>query len=118
MYSPLTLPQWRTKGGSSIYISTFYVLHLLIHQSTLDNPGRLQQLINSTPMTTPNSPRIPDSIDIQRLQAMQLVAKMKESAERHGIGFIGGFISPDGQKFVMTNMDDDDAMTLMPEDLK
>jgi len=69
-------------------------------------------------MTNPNTPRIPDSIDIQRLQAMQLVAKMKESAEKHGIGFIGGFISPDGQKFVMTNMDDDDAMALMPEDLK
>ena len=69
-------------------------------------------------MTDFNLPRIPDSIDIQRLQAMQLVAKMKESAEKHGIGFIGGFISPDGQKFVMTNMDDDDAMALMPEDLK
>jgi hypothetical protein len=60
-------------------------------------------------MTNPNTPRIPDSIDIQRLQAMQLVAKMKESAEKHGIGFIGGFVSPDGQKFVMTNMDDDDT---------
>lgn len=69
-------------------------------------------------MTSSNTPRIPDSLDMQRLQAMQLVAKMKESAERHGIGFIGGFISPDGQKFVMTNMDDDDAMALMPEDLK
>ena len=69
-------------------------------------------------MTDSNLPRIPDSIDIQRLQAMQLVAKMKESAEKHGICFIGGFISPDGQKFVMTNMDDDDAMALMPEDLK
>ena len=70
-------------------------------------------------MTTPNTPRIPDSIDIQRLQAMQLVAKMKESAEKHGIGFIGGFISPDGQKFVMTNMEDqDDINALMPEDLK
>jgi selenophosphate synthetase-related protein len=69
-------------------------------------------------MSNPNTPRIPDSIDIQRLQAMQLVAKMKEAAEKHGVGFIGGFISPDGQKFVMTNMDDDDAMALMPEDLK
>ena len=69
-------------------------------------------------MTDSNLPRIPDSIDIQRLQAMQLVAKMKESAEKHGIGFIRGFVSPDGQKFVMTNMDDDDAMALMPEDLK
>ena len=69
-------------------------------------------------MTNPNTPRIPDAIDIQRLEAMQLVAKMKESAEKHGIGFIGGFIAPNGEKFVMTNMDDDDAMALMPEDLK
>ena len=69
-------------------------------------------------MTESNLPRIPDSMDMQRLQAMQLVAKMKESAEKHGIGFIGGFIAPDGQKFVMTNMDDNDAMALMPEDLK
>jgi hypothetical protein len=45
-------------------------------------------------MTTPNTPRIPDSIDIQRLQAMQLVAKMKESAEKHGIGFIGALFPP------------------------
>lgn len=69
-------------------------------------------------MTDSNLPRIPDSIDIQRLQAMQLVAKMKESAEKHGIGFIGGFIAPNGEKFVMTNMNDNDAMALMPEDLK
>jgi hypothetical protein len=69
-------------------------------------------------MTDSNLPRIPDSIDTQRLQAMQLVAKMKESAEKHGIGFIGGFIAPNGEKFVMTNMDDDDANALMPEDLK
>lgn len=69
-------------------------------------------------MTNPNIPRIPDSLDMERLQAMQFVAKMKESAERHGIGFIGGFIAPNGEKFVMTNLDDNDAMTLMPEDLK
>jgi hypothetical protein len=111
-------PLWEYQGGSLIYIRPTYVLHLLIHISSLAIPGRLQQLINSTSMTTPNTPRIPDSIDIQRLQAMQLVAKMKESAEKHGIGFIGGFVSPDGEKFVMTNMDDDDAMALMPEDLK
>ena len=69
--------------------------------------------LNDTP-----KPRIPDSVDLQRLQAMQLVAKMKESAEKHGIGFIGGFIAPNGEKFVMTNMDDDDANALLPEDLK
>ena len=65
-----------------------------------------------------DSLRIPDSIDLQRLQAMQLVAKMKESADKQGIGFIGGFISPDGQKFIMTNMDDDDAQALLPDNLK
>jgi hypothetical protein len=69
-------------------------------------------------MTESNLPRIPDSMDMQRLQAMQLVAKMKESAEKHGIGFIGGFIAPNGEKFVMTNMDEDDANALLPEDLK
>lgn len=49
---------------------------------------------------------------------MQLVAKMKESADKHGIGFIGGFISPDGEKFIMTNMNDEDSQALMPENLK
>lgn len=63
-------------------------------------------------------PRIPDSVDLQRLQAMQLVAKMKESADRHGIGFIGGFVSPNGEKFVMSNMSDEDAQMLLPDDLK
>ena len=65
-----------------------------------------------------DSLRIPDSIDLQRLQAMQLVAKMKESADKHGIGFIGGFVAPDGQKFIMTNMDDEDAQALLPDNLK
>jgi selenophosphate synthetase-related protein len=63
-------------------------------------------------------PRIPDAIDAQRLQAMQLVAKMKESADKHGVGFIGGFISPDGEKFVMTNMDEEDSQALLPDSLK
>lgn len=62
--------------------------------------------------------RIPDSIDSQRLQAMQIVAKMKESADRQGLPFIGGFVTPDGEKFVMTNMDEDDQRLLMPEELK
>jgi hypothetical protein len=69
-------------------------------------------------MAESNLPRIPDSMDMQRLQAMQLVAKMKESAERHGIGFIGGFIAPDGEKFVMSNMDDDETQALLPDNLK
>jgi hypothetical protein len=41
-----------------------------------------------------DSIRIPDSIDTQRLQAMQLVAKMKESADKHGVGFIGDLSPP------------------------
>jgi hypothetical protein len=65
-----------------------------------------------------DSIRIPDSIDLQRLQAMQLVAKMKESADKHGVGFIGGFISPDGEKFIMTNLNDEDSQALLPDNLK
>ena len=70
-------------------------------------------LINDAP-----KPRIPDSVDAQRLEAMQLVARMKESADKFGIGFVGGFIAPDGQKFMMTNMDEADTQALLPEDLK
>lgn len=119
MYPPA--PPKGVPGGSSISISTSYVLHLLIHPLVLDSPDRLTQssrpLTNSTSMTNPNTPRIPDSLDMERLQAMQLVAKMKESAERHGIGFIGGFISPNGEKFVMTNLPDDEAVMLLPDEL-
>jgi len=67
---------------------------------------------------TSNTPRIPDSLDMQRLQAMQLVAKMKESADKYGIGFIGGFVAPNGEKFVMSNMDDDETQALLPDNLK
>jgi len=48
-----------------------------------------------------DSIRIPDSIDLQRLQAMQLVAKMKESADKHGVG-----------------LDDEDSQALLPDNLK
>jgi hypothetical protein len=74
---------------------------------------KLMSLLNDAP-----KPRIPDAVDRQRLEAMQLVAKMKESADKFGIGFVGGFISPDGQKFMMTNMDEADTQALLPEDLK
>jgi hypothetical protein len=69
--------------------------------------------LNDTP-----KPRIPDSVDLQQLQAMQLVARMKEAADRNGIGFVGGFVAPDGQKFMMTNMDEADTQMLLPDDLK
>ena len=71
-----------------------------------------------SPLNDAPKPRIPDAIDKQRLQAMQLVAKMKESADKYGVGFVGGFISPNGEKFMMTNMNPDDTNALLPEDLK
>ena len=74
---------------------------------------KLMSLLNDAP-----KPRIPDAVDTQRLEAMQFVARMKESADKFGVGFVGGFISPDGQKFMMTNMDEADTQALLPEDLK
>jgi selenophosphate synthetase-related protein len=74
---------------------------------------KLMSLLNDAP-----KPRIPDAVDRQRLEAMQLVARMKESADKFGVGFVGGFISPDGEKFMMTNMDEVDTQALLPEDLK
>jgi chorismate mutase len=62
--------------------------------------------------------RIPDAVDSRRLEVMQFVAKMKEAAERCGAGFIGGFITDDGEKFVMTNLDPEDANLLLPNELR
>ena len=52
------------------------------------------------------------------LEAMAFVAKMKESADRIGAGFVGGFTATDGTKFVMTNMDSDETNTLLPQSLR
>jgi hypothetical protein len=49
---------------------------------------------------------------------MQLVAKMKESADKYGVGFVGGFIAPNGEKFMMSNMSHEDTQMLLPDDLK
>jgi len=69
-------------------------------------------------MTGPELPKIPNSLHRQELEAMHYIAKLKESAEKLGIGFIGGFIAPNGKKFVVSNMDEDDQQLLMPEHLK
>ena len=74
---------------------------------------KLMSLLNDAP-----KPRIPDAMDRQRLEAMQLVARMKESADKFGVGFVGGFIAPNGEKFMMTNMDEADTNALLPKDLK
>jgi hypothetical protein len=50
-----------------------------------------------------------DKYSMEQLKAMQLVAKMKEAADRCGAGFVGGFISSTGQRFMMSNVDSDDV---------
>ena len=64
--------------------------------------------------------QIPDNIPpTDKLAAMELIAKMRAAADKVGAGFIGGFIAPDGTKFIQTNLDDDDDINnLLPEDLR
>lgn len=50
-----------------------------------------------------------DKYSLEQLRAMQLVAKMKEAADRAGAGFVGGFVTPTGQRFIMSNVDETDA---------
>jgi hypothetical protein len=69
-------------------------------------------------MTGPELPKIPSSVHRQEIEAMHYIAKLKESADKLGIGFIGGFIGPNGDKFVMSNLNDDDQELLLPEHLK
>lgn len=49
-----------------------------------------------------------DKYSIDQLHAMRLVARMKEAAEKVGAGFVGGFVTPTGQRFMMSNVDEDD----------
>ena len=65
-----------------------------------------------------NKPAIPNSIDPERLRNMRIVAKMKEAADKAGIGFVGGFSDGKGDTFTMSNMGDDDLDLLLPDDLK
>tara|TARA_R110002126_G_scaffold77082_4_gene192346 strand:- start:90 stop:452 length:363 start_codon:yes stop_codon:yes gene_type:complete len=50
-----------------------------------------------------------DKFSMEQLKAMQLVARMKEAADNCGAGFVGGFISSTGQRFMMSNVDSDDV---------
>lgn len=65
-----------------------------------------------------NEISIQDPIDPQKLAAMRIVAQMKEAADKQGVGFIGGFVAPDGKKFVMSNMDGEDMRMFMPDELQ
>lgn len=48
-----------------------------------------------------------DSYSLQQLQAMQVVSRMKEAADKVGAGFVGGFVTSTGERFLMSNMDSD-----------
>ena len=52
-----------------------------------------------------NKPRIPNSVDIERLKKMMTVAKMKDFADQRGMGFVGGYYDPKtGELFTMDNL--------------
>ena len=52
-----------------------------------------------------NKPRIPDSVDMERLKKMQTVAKMKDFADQRGMAFVGGYYDPKtGELFTMDNL--------------
>ena len=50
-----------------------------------------------------------DAPTMRQLAGMQLVARMKEAADKAGAGFVGGFVTPTGQRFMMSNVDADDV---------
>ena len=53
----------------------------------------------------PNKPRIPDAIDMQRLQKMKTVADMKALADKNRVGFLGGYYDEKtGEMFTMDNL--------------
>ena len=45
--------------------------------------------------------------NMELLNKMRQVARMKDKAEAMGAGFIGGFVDDDGQVFMQTNLDDE-----------
>lgn len=61
---------------------------------------------------------VPSTVSSKNLAAMAYVARMKEAADKLGCGFVGGFISPEGEKFVMTNMNEEETNLLIPDHLR
>ena len=52
-----------------------------------------------------SKPRIPDSVDMERLKKMEVVAKMKAFADQRGMGFVGGYYDEKtGELFQMDNL--------------
>ena len=70
-----------------------------------------------------NKPRIPDSVDMQRLKKMEMVAKMKAFADERGMGFVGGYYDEKtGELFQMDNLPEgvdmsDITNNIQPNDL-
>ena len=70
-----------------------------------------------------NKPRIPDSVDMQRLKKMEMVAKMKAFADERGMGFVGGYYDEKtGELFQMDNLPEgidlsDLTQPLIPDDI-
>ena len=52
-----------------------------------------------------------DAPTMRQLAGMQLVARMKEAADKAGAGFVGGFIDENGNRFMMSNISEDDIQT-------
>ncbi len=70
-----------------------------------------------------NKPRIPDSVDMNRLKKMEMVAKLKAFADQKGMGFVGGYYDEKtGELFQMDNLPEgvdpsDFTQRLIPDDL-
>ena len=70
-----------------------------------------------------NKPRIPDSVDMERLKKMEVVAKMKALADQRGMGFVGGYYDEKtGELFQMDNLPEgvdmsDITNNILPNDL-
>ena len=70
-----------------------------------------------------NKPRIPDSVDMERLKKMEMVAKMKAFADERGMGFVGGYYDEKtGELFQMDNLPEgvdmsDITNNILPNDL-
>ena len=65
--------------------------------------------------------QIPDELPRQdKLAAMAFIAKMRDAANKAGVSFVGGFIAPDGEKFMMNNVNDDIEVInqMLPEELQ
>jgi len=72
----------------------------------------IQNIMNNIEFTSNNDAKDLSqrkSYSLQKLQAMQVVARMKEAADKVGAGFVGGFVTPTGERFLMSNMDSDSS---------